>query len=71
VKSQIPKSTESGPPPPAGTPAGRGMAGGSEASASRPGTSPALSQPAMPSVQTSVSAVISPEAINWRSRASG
>jgi hypothetical protein len=75
VNSQIPKSIESGPPagPPAvvnGPPACK-TGGGPEAPASRPGISPAFCQPAMPSLQTSVSAVTVPLAMNSRSWASG
>jgi hypothetical protein len=69
--AQMLKSTESGwaivaPPVVSGTPEG-GTAGGPETPESRPGISPAFCQPAMPSVQTSVSAVTVPLAMNSRS----
>src|SRR5882762_9666649 len=67
MKSQIPKSTESDPP--AGAPLPKtapasGTTGGPEVPESRPGIFPAFCQPAMPSVQTSVSAVTIPLAMN-------
>src|SRR5260370_1616587 len=75
VNSQIPSSIESGPPPrpPAlsNGPPGCGTAGGLELPENRPGISPAFCQPAMPSLQTSVSAVIVPAAMNSCNRASG
>ncbi len=65
------KSIESGPSlyPPALVrgPPDRGIAGGAEPPGARPGISPARCQFAMPSVQTSVSAVMVPRAINSRS----
>src|SRR5260370_10124304 len=60
MKSQIPKSTESDPPAGAPLPAtapAPATTGEPQPARSRPGISPAFCHPAMPSVQTSVSAM--------------
>src|SRR5262249_44716530 len=79
VKSQIPKSIESGPkplalalpPPLIGGPPADGIEGGAAAPGINPGISAAFSQPGMPSVQTSVSGRTTPCAIRSRNWPSG
>jgi hypothetical protein len=73
VKSQIPKSIESGATPAEfiGRPPDCASVGADAARESKPGISPAFCQPAIPSVQISISGVTIPRATKSRNWASG